>query len=333
MTPPAASFPFEKCRFCGGTGPFRRLEAREMMFGWRHVFAYLECGSCGSLQIERIPENLAEYYPKDYYSLAVPVAHTVVVPVLRRVWARWLVRSWSGLARRMGRQLYRKSPFFTWVRLAGCGLEAAILDVGCGSGGLLQRMRRYGFSHLTGVDPYTAAEASRPGLQIMRGELSVVRGQYDLVMFHHVLEHLADPTGTLATARTLLAPGGRILVRIPVAGSRACREYGEHWFNLDAPRHLAIPSLRGMTAIADAAGLTIVHTEFDSAEPSFIMSENYRRGVPMKAAPRPSRSEQRHFRRLARKYNHRGEGDLGVFLLAPRQATLEGQPPADGLHH
>ena len=33
-----------------------------------------------------------------------------------------------------------------------------------------------------------------------------------------------------------------------------------------------------MTAVADAAGLTIIHTEFDSMEPSFIMSENYRRG-------------------------------------------------------
>lgn len=317
MTAQPASFPFVKCQACGGEGPFRRFRAREMMFGWGHVFTYGECAECGSMQIERIPDNLADYYPADYYSLAIPPVRRTRASALRKAWTRWLVSSQSGWAERIARSLYRKSPFFVWARIAGCGLDAEILDVGCGSGGLLRRMQRYGFSDLTGVDPYAAAEVHTPGLQILRGDLSAAQGRYDLIMFHHVLEHLADPSGALAKARGLLTEAGRILVRIPVAGSRACREYGEHWFNLDAPRHLMIPSVPGLTALARRAGLTIAHTEFDSAEPSFIMSENYRRGVSMRQAPRPPRRERRRFQKLARECNRHGEGDLGVFLLEP----------------
>lgn len=292
----------------------RRFAAREMMYGWRHRFSYRECGDCGSLQIEQVPANLPEYYSGDYYSLAVPAPRRA--SAARCAWARWLLRRRGALRDRITRALRRKTPFFRWGWLAGVGVDAAILDVGCGSGGLLRRMQRYGFTHLDGVDPYTRVEVAEPGFRIARGGIDRVAGRFDLVMFNHVLEHVADPVAELRRARGLLTSRGRILVRVPVAGSRISREYGEHWYNLDPPRHLVVPSRKGMGIAAARAALRLVHVEFDSEEGSFLNSEHYRHDIPSKDAPRPSPSLRLHYRRLAWQYNRSGDGDWGVFLLA-----------------
>jgi hypothetical protein len=54
----------------------------------------------------------------------------------------------------------------------------------------------------------------------------------------HVLEHLYDPVTYLEAARSLLAPGGRLIVQVPNA---ACWQFlllSERWNGLDIPRHL-----------------------------------------------------------------------------------------------
>src|SRR5690606_15282057 len=56
------------CRICGTTGNFSIYMAREMMFGTRVSFPYFGCSYCECLQIANIPEDLTQYYPKDYYS-------------------------------------------------------------------------------------------------------------------------------------------------------------------------------------------------------------------------------------------------------------------------
>ncbi len=76
-----------------------------------------------------------------------------------------------------------------------------------------------------------------------------------------------------------------------------------------------------MRFMAERLGFVVLCTEFDSTEQSLIMSQNYRRDVPMTAARSPSRTEQRRGRRYAVALNDCGEADLGVFLLAPAAAS------------
>src|SRR5690606_33179597 len=58
----------ETCRICGNIGENKMHMAREMMFGTRDKFRYIECAKCGTLQIAEIPD-LTKYYPAEYYSL------------------------------------------------------------------------------------------------------------------------------------------------------------------------------------------------------------------------------------------------------------------------
>ena len=287
-----------------------------MLFGWRHPFEYGECPHCGSLRIREIPANLSDYYPPNYGSLLPLPARSGKAWPGRAALANWLLQSRSLPAGWAVRRLRRKYPFFHWCRMAGGGLDLRILDVGCGNGGLLRRMQRHGFRHLAGVDPYAPEEADEPGFRIRRTELEAVEGTYDLIMLHHVLEHLADPRRSLEEARARLGPSGRILVRIPIAGSYLHRFYGADWFNLDPPRHLFVPSRSGMEALTQRSGLRTVGVEFDGVASGFLMSEHYRRGTPYADKSPDSFRRRRHFRDLAEQANCRGEGDQAVFLLA-----------------
>jgi SAM-dependent methyltransferase len=283
-----------------------------MMFGTRERFAYRDCAACGSLHIAAVPADLARHYPQDYYSFRPAFLRTPRGVWLRRLYARWVTAS---VPRAQG-YAYHRHAFLYWTPLCGMTLESRILDLGCGGGVLLSRMRSFGFSDLTGADPYAPGEIDLPGFRVRRAELAAIEDKFDLIMMHHTLEHVADPRTTLIAARERLRPGGKVLVRLPLAGSAAHRKFGADWFNLDAPRHLAIPSVAGMERVAARAGLRLVHRGFDSVESGFSASENYRKNLAGPEAKKTPRARKRANRRLAREMDARGEGDSGVFVFA-----------------
>ena len=285
-----------------------------MLFGRRDQFVYAECAACASLQIREVPANLADYYPTDYYSYDLPESVQKPPEFFRRL-ASWLITALPGCTP-LTRRLALRYPFLHWARLGAIGHRDAVLDVGCGAGVELHRMRRWGYSNLTGIDPYMRKESREPELILSRATLDEIDGRFALIMMNHVLEHLPDPGAALRAARDRLQPGGRILVRLPIAGSPLARAFGADWFALDPPRHLVIPSRAGFLKLSANNGLVIRHEEYDSTELSILYSECYRKNIPVKEAPKPGTpaDRKRALRRIKR-MNARGEGDCGLFVL------------------
>src|SRR4030042_3937998 len=60
------------CQVCGNSEKNQVYVVKEMMYGYRDEFEYFECVQCGCLQIQKIPNNLEKYYPKQYYSYEIP---------------------------------------------------------------------------------------------------------------------------------------------------------------------------------------------------------------------------------------------------------------------
>jgi hypothetical protein len=82
--------------------------------------------------------------------------------------------------------------------------------------------------------------------------------------------------------KRLCGAGGSILLRLPVAGCRSWLKYKANWFALDAPRHLVIPSERGMRALVKRAGMSVSRVAFTTGMQVYLLgSEQYSRGITL----------------------------------------------------
>jgi hypothetical protein len=158
------------------------------------------------------------------------------------------------------------------------------------------------------------------GAQLLRASLEDMDGGWDVIMFHHSLEHVLDPRQTLAAARSLLSEGGRIIVRIPTVSSAAFDRYGKSWYQLDAPRHLSIPSRLGMQFVAKLSGLEVAATQDDSSATQFwrseqIMSDAEKGDVQPARAPSLTPTQLRLLTKEADSLNHSHRGDQAAWSL------------------
>jgi SAM-dependent methyltransferase len=150
-----------------------------------------------------------------------------------------------------------------------------LLEVGCGSGRFLNRMRKAGWT-VEGIefDPVAAARIKRRfGIPVAVGslpELGYPEGKYDVVAMSQVLEHVPDPVALLKECRRVLRPGGRLVLSTPNALSVAHRLYGKHWRGLEPPRHQHIFSPAALERCARDCGFTALTRFTLSAESAGI---------------------------------------------------------------
>ena len=311
------------CRICHVRAPADTYRVREMMFGSREEFDYFSCPACGCLQIAEIPADLARHYGPGYYSFAERPPRHGLQAQLVRARNRYL----SGRADPIGWAVSRIKPYLAMAALRPLGLRrnARIVDVGCGGGELLLALQSIGFDQLLGVDPFVPNDLDLGGgLNVLRTNLSSITGMRELVMFHHSLEHIANPREMLTAACRLLMPRGRCLVRIPTVSSYAWRKYGVNWCALDAPRHLYLHSVKSIHLLAQQAGFSVERIQSDSTAFQFWGSEQYARDIALMtpgsraiapAAGAFTAAELKDFARRAAQLNRENDGDQIVVTL------------------
>lgn len=97
--------------------------------------------------------------------------------------------------------------------------DKRILDVGCGLGTYVKKMR--GFSqevYGVDVDPEKVAEASQsqPNIQLAPAEkLPFPDGFFDVVLLHEVIEHVEDDRQAIREAHRVTKEGGRMIIFAP----------------------------------------------------------------------------------------------------------------------
>jgi SAM-dependent methyltransferase len=121
--------------------------------------------------------------------------------------------------------------------------SSRILDIGCGFGQMLLRLRDAGYTNITGVDIGSESVdfCRSQGLNVEKitsidAFADSHRGQYDLILMSHVLEHIPkeQTISTLSSIRSMLAEKGSFIVMVPNAQSAT----GVYWMYEDFTHHL-----------------------------------------------------------------------------------------------
>lgn len=298
------------CLFCKSNS-YIEFQAFEKMLGLGDEFCYQECNQCKSLQISSIPEDLSRYYSSEtYYSFSDLIKSGRLMNFLKQIRMRLFLLT--------GLKIFMPS-YGHWLRQLRPRFDHRIVDVGCGSGQLIYELWASGFRNLVGIDPFISkSKKIEKGCELIKGHLSKLNERADIIMMHHAFEHMADPEKVLDDCKKSLKPKGQLLIRTPLASSAAFREFRENWVQLDAPRHLVIPSVEGFKILAESKGFKVKEILFDSTEFQFWGSELYMKDISLNGATIKrhfSKRKLNDFRRKARAYNEQEIGDQVCFYL------------------
>jgi SAM-dependent methyltransferase len=269
------------CPICGGRRRTVLFSGRDRLHQIDGAFQVGRC-DCGLRATTPAPLDVGRYYPQSYYAYGPPGR-----PPFFGYGLRGLLRTCALLYHYgyrygpLGQRLPARGPLATALRLVtrplrrraalvfGPGpLPTALrggraLDVGCGSGTWLLKMRILGWE-VEGVELSEAAcaAARSAGLHVHQGQLAdagLPAASFDVVRIWHTLEHVPDPALVLREAARLLRPGGLLLVGVPNAGGWLARAFGSYWFDLDVPRHLWHFTERDLRRLVEDAGLRVGH--------------------------------------------------------------------------
>ena len=317
-----------ECKICGNRKENKEFKIKEMMFGFKDEFAYIKCSKCGCLFIKEIPENMSKYYPSDFGSFDdfTKGLKNLIMQLAKREISRYTIFNRGFVGRLFYKSFLHTSPASLSHINIKLSKDSRILDVGCGSGSFLYALSELGFINLLGIDPYIEKDICyKNGLNVIKKSIcDVEQRKYNLIMFHHSFEHIADPLQTLSCVNNLLSSDGTCLIRIPVIDQWAWRNYKTNWVQIDAPRHFFLHSIKSMKILAENAGLEIKHIVYDSYELQFYGSEQYKRDIPLRAKNsyliEPSKSifskkEIKIFKESAKKLNSKNDGDQAAFYL------------------
>ena len=121
-------------------------------------------------------------------------------------------------------------------------ISGKILDVGCGLGYLLSGVNDNWDKYGVEISQYAASNASKYG-KIFCGDLLEANYEneyFDIIVMHHVIEHIEDPIKQIVEIFRVLKPGGIFIIATPDFDSACARRFGENYRLLHDKTHVSL---------------------------------------------------------------------------------------------
>lgn len=231
-----------KCNLCSGKNFGVFLPAYIRSKGLTGKYILLKCKNCGLVFLSPQPnwKELTKHYPESYY-LESSGNNNSLFSVLMRKFDK------------MNRGI---------IIVPG----GRLLDVGCGNGDFLSKIKQCGMD-VFGIEPGTYGHmiCKARGLNVVNSFLEnsgFPDSFFDVVTVNHVLEHTPDPKKTLSYIKRILKPSGVAIIQIPNLWSFAFLISHKYYIHLDVPRHLFHFTQQTLEAYAKDAGLKLIKVEY-----------------------------------------------------------------------
>lgn len=246
------------CLACAATTSEHWATAQDVEYATTSdEFTYRHCQTCGVLFIDPVPEaRLSEIYPSNYYSYAAPggsPVHTVKTLLDRR--------------------------FFRSILQQIAGESLGVLDIGGGAGWELKALResdaRVKRTQVVDLDPGAQRLAEANGHDYFCGRIEDFETdqRFDLVVLLNLIEHVRDPRRVMSKVRTLLAPGGLVLVKTPNWQALDARLFRHaSWAGLHCPRHWVLFTRESFETLARDVGLSVRSASYTQGAPFWAAS-------------------------------------------------------------
>jgi 2-polyprenyl-3-methyl-5-hydroxy-6-metoxy-1,4-benzoquinol methylase len=160
--------------------------------------------------------------------------------------------------------------------------NAKILDIGCGNGHFLLRLKTFGYKKILGYEPYLKEKDLE--INIFNKDLNYLNGYYDFINVNHVIEHVNNPIDFLKNINRLLSFQGIAVVCFPKYG-RMVEIDNEHSYLVQAPDHIALYTEKSFEILCLKAKLKILSKTIDSSGTFnwLVMGALWKKGIYAKS--------------------------------------------------
>ena len=151
-----------------------------------------------------------------------------------------------------------------------------ILDIGCGPGWLLSALP--GAWEKFGIEPdrVTTEITEESGIIVADTLLGAdYRGKpFDVIVMHHVIEHMEDPEAAIKEVFRILKPGGKLLIGTPDFDSPVARRFGDNYRMLYDKTHISPFTHQSMHTFLTGHGFVIDEVKYPFFEGRHFTKEN-----------------------------------------------------------
>jgi 2-polyprenyl-3-methyl-5-hydroxy-6-metoxy-1,4-benzoquinol methylase len=256
------------CYLCGTEGHLLYGSLRDRLFAAPGEWSLKECpnAECGLIWLDPMPTeaDISKVYTT-YYTHQVNTCERTNIGVWSILWRKLRTARKLVYLRLMSLTSLHEARFSIATMYLAHNKPGKLLEVGCGTGIFLDRMRSRGWD-VQGleVDPEASkiAEATF-GVPVFAGtleEANYPNANFDAVTMNHVIEHVHDPATLLLASYRVLKQGGCLVVVTPNIKSFGHNRFGQNWRDLDPPRHLHLFSRSTLESIAKKAGFQKTET-------------------------------------------------------------------------
>ena len=243
----------EKCPICNSYKNKIVLATTDYLVS-KDKFDIYECKYCSFRFTSPVPNKseISKYYDSDEY-ISHSEKSTSIIDRIYKIVQKITLKSKKKIIDKL---------FF--------GVNGSLLDIGCGTGDFLQKMKSTGWK-VTGVEINATArkiaedkisESVFTPLEFVNSDF-----KYDVITMWHSLEHLHDLKDYVQKIVNTLNKDGLLFIAVPNYQSFDAEYYKENWAAYDVPRHLYHFSFRSAEELFNEFGFKIINNKqlpFDS---------------------------------------------------------------------